>query len=572
MDEAEKKHLSEVIDYDSDVAPYQFIKIYAGVGSGKNTFIDNLVRGGVLRHKDGTLVEKKNVLLVTSRRAKADEQRNLPDVSYDFRMGMYDYYDYPFYFFDDDDDLDLFLSEERVVTGEMGESRTIRLRSCCCTNAQIETMWQKYLPQSTQTHPWERFDMIVIDEVHAVLADASYQSSPYYVRRLIEETLKRSAKCKVLVMTGSPEILSDYPLFNEAHCIDCMDSCVNLTPANVVFLDSTQAFYKLKDFLNAGQKTVYFSNTIKNALIYAKSFPDHQDNIAVSYSDEDKRRKLKSDNKLLFDSMVAAETCLAVNKKLPDNIHLFLTTAKNKEGINIENSDIRTLFVEAHTEHEIKQMTGRLRMGVETLYIVIDPAKYNDSELTGEHSFSAESGLLDAINLYYIELCGKAEYYWEVEDSLAQCEVKLLANYIEFIHEKFPYIRFDYATNEFVYYKERAIGRAYYDAQNELFEVNVSRSGLSSLAHTWFPKCRCKIMVRFLEEARVGIREYLRSKNWMNHRVANSHKDEILSKINELTGTELKQLKRALNMLGLDMRNGSHNNTYGSFIITENTN
>lgn len=177
-----------------------------------------------------------------------------------------------------------------------------------------------------------------------------------------------------------------------------------------------------------------FSNTIKNALIYAKSFPNHQNNITVSFSDEEKRRKLKSDNKLLFDSMVAAEKYLAINKKLPDNIYLFLTTAKNKEGINIENPDIQTVFVEAHTEHEIKQMVGRLRMGVVTLYIVIDPAKYNDSELAGEQSFSAESGLLDAINLYYIELCGKAEYYWEVEDSLAQCDMKLLANYIEFIH------------------------------------------------------------------------------------------------------------------------------------------
>ena len=59
---------------------------------------------------------------------------------------------------------------------------TVYLRSCVNTNAKIEwNIKQNYLHCDNTTHPWERFDFIVIDEVHSVLADASYQSAPFYV-------------------------------------------------------------------------------------------------------------------------------------------------------------------------------------------------------------------------------------------------------------------------------------------------------------------------------------------------------------------------------------------------------
>jgi len=53
-DNAQRPYLSDAINYDVDIEPHQFIKIYAGVGSGKNTFIDNLAKGGIIKHADGT--------------------------------------------------------------------------------------------------------------------------------------------------------------------------------------------------------------------------------------------------------------------------------------------------------------------------------------------------------------------------------------------------------------------------------------------------------------------------------------------------------------------------------------
>lgn len=38
-----KPYLSDTIDYDTDIALHQFIRIYSGVGSGKNTFVNHLV-------------------------------------------------------------------------------------------------------------------------------------------------------------------------------------------------------------------------------------------------------------------------------------------------------------------------------------------------------------------------------------------------------------------------------------------------------------------------------------------------------------------------------------------------
>ena len=84
MSEQQRKPwLTESIDFDTDIAPHQYIVIYAGVGSGKNTFVDKLVTGGEFKHADDSLVKPQNVLLISSRRAKIDEQLQLKDVVYD---------------------------------------------------------------------------------------------------------------------------------------------------------------------------------------------------------------------------------------------------------------------------------------------------------------------------------------------------------------------------------------------------------------------------------------------------------------------------------------------------------
>lgn len=80
----EKKYLSDCIRYTTDIAPYPFIQIYSGVGSGKNTFVDALAKGYEESQPDGRMetLEPKRVLCITSRRAKVDELKNAEDVAY----------------------------------------------------------------------------------------------------------------------------------------------------------------------------------------------------------------------------------------------------------------------------------------------------------------------------------------------------------------------------------------------------------------------------------------------------------------------------------------------------------
>ena len=51
-----------------------------------------------------------------------------------------------------------------------------------------------------------------------------------------------------------------------------------------------------------------------------------------------------------MSDMESVESCLKTGR-LPDDVDLFITTSKNKEGINIKNEDIediKTMFIESH--------------------------------------------------------------------------------------------------------------------------------------------------------------------------------------------------------------------------------
>lgn len=61
------KYLSDAIDYKRDIEPNFFVQIFAGVGSGKNYFIESMIKGTL----EGC--PRQTVLLITSRKAKVQE-------------------------------------------------------------------------------------------------------------------------------------------------------------------------------------------------------------------------------------------------------------------------------------------------------------------------------------------------------------------------------------------------------------------------------------------------------------------------------------------------------------------
>ena len=62
-------HLSDTISYLDDIQPHLLTMLYAGVGSGKNHFINQLMTGYTDKRHDGTEVklDPLYILLITSR-------------------------------------------------------------------------------------------------------------------------------------------------------------------------------------------------------------------------------------------------------------------------------------------------------------------------------------------------------------------------------------------------------------------------------------------------------------------------------------------------------------------------
>lgn len=562
--ESGRPYLSETIDYDSDIAPYQFIKIYAGVGSGKNYFVDNLVKGYVFKHADGSLIEKKYVLLFTSRRSKANEQLNLEKVKYDKTIGAFDQWEY---YFDDDACCEYEKSETRVLPDLGGFcSREIKLRSCSCTNAQAEIACSEFIPAEPYTHPWERFDFIVIDEVHALLADANYQSAPFYIQRLLEEIKLRAPACKVIVMTGSPEIIKDYPLLEDYHLIDRMDVCDNLAPSKVTFISHKKSEAILGQCLTENKKVVCFFNRIDEITKMAKQFSAGGNRPAVpSFSNEEKRRRLKRENRALAEAMQRAEASLATHCILPEDVILFLTNAKNKEGINIKNPDVKAMLVHAHAEVDIKQMAGRVRNGLDDLYIVVDSTPFDDHDLAGELEFTINSNLLETVNAHFEKLVEEVQYNFREHHTIFSKQ--MLSDYVSFVHKKFPYIRFDYFTEKFVFYHQRQLSKEYYDTQTQLFTTHRADQTLNNLAAAWYPNAQCVVEYCPHDQYQSLVDQFIEEHNLLGRRLNREQEKQIFEILQKLTNSTQEQLAYLLREYGYRKKREGKT-SYGCWSIT----
>ena len=64
----ERKLVHEVLDYKQDIEPYSFVKLFAGVGSGKTSFVCKMITGDNERG-----IPRQTVLLITSRKSTVEE-------------------------------------------------------------------------------------------------------------------------------------------------------------------------------------------------------------------------------------------------------------------------------------------------------------------------------------------------------------------------------------------------------------------------------------------------------------------------------------------------------------------
>ncbi|MBR2719219.1 MAG: hypothetical protein IKB78_07995 [Clostridia bacterium] len=519
-------YLSDVLNYQKDIAPYPLSMIYAGLGSGKNQFAGCLMTGNAEKG-----IPKKTVLLITSRKSKVIE--TLSDKSIDISKCIGDSATLEDIVCNTSFGLNPYTRE--IEDDEWGNS-TILQRSVACTNAFIDVYHKHiYSPIDSATHLWNRFDVIIVDEVHSLVTDATYQPAPFATMALVKETVTRIRAARrnaslppeernpdilapvcqnVIFMTGTREAVASFESIPGIHILDFMDVCLNTAPKNLHFVDSQQAEAQIKSQIKEGQRIIYFANHVTPAPELAKKYDLPLDKVMMVFSDEDRLKKMKKEHDEMEDNTSSeytrlknAQAYLETHSRIPPELSLFVTTSKNKEGININDPDIQHVYIESHSFTDIRQMAGRIRHGAEHAYIILDSRGHNVQELPYEHEidhmllslllsnpcdpskpikvntlnsmldkFSSKHGMPNLVN--------NARYPMKIDNPKHPHIMKYIASTLT----KFPYVGFNFIHNRYEYYALRKTGKDFKDAEMSSFDAAVSDPhDLVETFHKYFP-------------------------------------------------------------------------------------
>ena len=386
------------------------------------------------------------------------------------------------------------------------EKHFVYQQSAVCTNAFIERYLQYvYKPNDVTTHLWELFDMIVIDEVHSLILDAYYQSAPFYVNDLIREYLERYEQAKdnfhllpackhMILMTGTPESLKslDVKYNRKLHVIDKREECKNVVPNNIYFISKKMVKNYLEDGLKSGIRSIYFGQSITGILNYYEKFTmQDKAKIALSFSDEKRREALDEDERLLME---ITEERIKTEGLLPDNVELLLSTERNKEGINIKDN-ISNIYVESKHMGDVIQMAGRVRSGVENMYVVLDggieveevlesyDARFSYSKAVGHNSKD------NVINDLWKEVCFEngGRLFNNRNAPITAYENKWSARFVDYIHNKYEYIKYSYFRNVFEFYQNRWRSLMDYGFAQHNFMVAYNNGNITERFQKLFP-------------------------------------------------------------------------------------
>lgn len=229
------RYLSDVISYQNDIAPYRFIQIYSGVGSGKNGWIQKLAQEG------------KRILLITSRQITADAQAK--------KLGA-----------------DRWIDLDKLLDRSDWEFECLYsdiTRCVVCTNFGFAKFVRNcFSPSDSQTYLWNKFDLIALDECHSLSTDATFANDPFYIEKFIRFAIKQSSKCKFIFMTGTLSpiqwLLDDQA--HRVHLVDYFQQCRHVTPR--------KSRYCLREFCKA-KNTVHTFRRQRSSSLFRKHHKKH---------------------------------------------------------------------------------------------------------------------------------------------------------------------------------------------------------------------------------------------------------------------------------------------------------
>lgn len=226
-----------------------------------------------------------------------------------------------------------------------------------CTHYGIEMFIKKHSIDEVELY-CKALDIIVVDEVHSCTTDATFADSPFYVANFMKFAKGVNPDLTIVMMTGTPRPIFWLERFLNSSNLnikeyDLRHICDHVVTENIHFISKKDADKQILEQIKSREKFVYFADSVTreqniwNDLIEKSHIPFTD--IGISFSAWDSDSKREGFIPSLPESQKEEITeCLMENEALPDSIIGFFTTITNKEGINIKNKDIQTMYVESY--------------------------------------------------------------------------------------------------------------------------------------------------------------------------------------------------------------------------------
>lgn len=572
---AEKTYLSDVIDYDRDIAPHRVIEIVAGVGSGKNHWVEQV------------LMNQYHVLLITSRKAKVDETR--ARTGYDKTISWQTI-----------DDLE--------VAATIGFDEQLE-NNIICNNAHIEYYLKNIYREGNDGHNlWDYFDIIVLDEAHSLVTDATFTESSFHVMSFLKAAY-RNTNAKIILMTATPgpiqniipHIYSEQPykssnvLSNEIFkrhnflgvCHNLVMPRVNLSTFEIEVRNLISQYRKFAEGLHT--HAIYFATHKERIrelidIMIEKGIP--ADKIAISFadkksSDENKKVAFTEDE---MNRKIYTENYIRDHEDLPPDIFLFITTSRNKEGINLKNNEYTWgMVIESHYIEDIEQMWGRVRSGLSYCAIIHNSDQYQKCYTKKDINYIVSKSFFKNINFALKDWLNannidKAQIDSIKAGIIRSSRYELAKPFIQYVEKMFSYIRFDIPTASFAQYRGRVIGHNDYSQKIQIYDsiyedikfdndYDPSRYPIFDINLGWYEDVRfidknTKILDK--DNLHKALKLYLEQNSFLNDFcIGEDEERQILEHIKYLgvktkTGKAYKQLGSAVRACGFSVNNGEH--------------
>lgn len=558
-----QKRVSEVLDWERDIEPYRLIEITAGMGSGKNYWVEN----DLMMKPQGKEQEYKRVLLITSRKSKVKETVN--------RTGLVKA-------------INLSQLEPKKIDELWGDIKK-RQGCCVCNNWHIEYYVKNiFRHEDESTHLWKYFDVIVVDEAHSLAADATFCDAPFHLLSFLTMVYRKSHD-KIIFMTATPDPIDGLITLKHPELrnnLDLRTTCRNIRPQEVTYITQRRAIEeiicKYREAPDENWHIVYFAtrtSTIGKKLIPALTEAGiPEDRIAVSFSRFDEDNVF---SKTILANKERTEEYLAKNEDIPENIKIFISTSRNKEGINIDNPAYQWIvMIESQWADEIEQMYGRIRsVKDENLYYLIyDAPQHYSGDYEKSFEYILEKNCKSDIRTAFDVWCEvrkiKEQYRYNLDAVKKQVE--------ELEKKKLTYLRYNIFSNQWDWYRGRVFGQRNYMIRREEYKMFIdAKTECTHYGSPIYPPL--SIPYKFPEEqdSQKYVDDYIKGKDYLKENVYLSRDDvsaflDYLSTkgIKNQSGKKYKNLGNILSKFGYALIDKIHNTThplygYRQIVISE---